>query len=80
MRKHFNPKSMQIFDEYFERNAFKEGFSMYPVLMRPLSRGRISLQSSDPKDYPLIQPNYFSHPDDIKTLINGEYFVFLNFL
>ena len=47
---------------------------MYPVLMRPKSRGRISLQSSDPQDYPLIQPNYFSHPDDIKILIDGEYF------
>ena len=65
--------SMQVFDDYFGNNAFKEGFSMYPVLMRPKSRGRISLQSSDPQDYPRIQPNYFSHTDDIKTLINGEY-------
>ena len=46
---------------------------MYPLLMRPKSRGRISLKSSDPKDYPLIQPNYLKHPDDIKILIEGTY-------
>ena len=62
---------MQVFNDYFGNNAFKEGFSMYPVLMRPKSCGRISLKSSDPQDYPLIQPNYLKHPDDIKTLIEG---------
>ena len=61
-----------IFDEYFVNNAFKEGFSMYPILSRPKSRGRISLRSSDPKDYPRIQPNYLTHPDDVKTLIEGK--------
>ena len=64
---------MQVFEDYFGNNAFKEGFSMYPLLMRPKSRGRISLKSSDPKDYPLIQPNYLKHPDDIKILIEGTY-------
>ena len=63
---------MQVFEDYFGNNAFKEGFSMYPLLMRPKSSGRISLKSSDPKDYPLIQPNYLKHPDDIKTLIEGN--------
>ena len=45
---------------------------MYPLLMRPKSSGRISLKSSDPQDYPLIQPNYLKHPDDIKILIEGK--------
>ena len=38
---------------------------------RPKSRGFISLQSSDPLLDPLIQPNYLSHPDDAKELIEG---------
>ena len=39
--------------------------------MRPKSRGRISLVSTDPNDYPRIEPNYLTHPDDLKVLIEG---------
>lgn len=39
--------------------------------MRPKSRGKIQLNSSDPHEPPLIYPNYFSHPDDLKVLIEG---------
>ena len=63
---------MQVFDDYFVKNAFSEGFSLYPILLRPKSRGKISLRSSDPQDYPKIQPNYLTHPDDVKVLIEGK--------
>ena len=62
----------QVFDEYFVKNAFREGFSLYPILLRPKSRGKISLRSSDPQDHPKIQPNYLTHPDDVKVLIEGK--------
>ena len=39
--------------------------------MRPKSRGRISLRSTDPNDHPKIEPGYLTHPDDIKRLIEG---------
>lgn len=41
------------------------------VLLHPKSRGTIRLQSTDPFDPPLIDPNYFNHPDDIKEAIKG---------
>lgn len=44
---------------------------MYPIINRPKSRGRISLKSSDPLEYPKIEPNYLSHPQDVKTLVEG---------
>ena len=62
---------LQVFDEYFVRNAFSEGYSLYPILLRPKSRGKISLRSSNPQDYPKIQPNYLTHPDDVKVLVEG---------
>ena len=65
-------QSFQVFDDYFVDNAFREGFSMYPILTRPLSRGRIKLRSSDPSDYPIIEPNYLSDLRDVKTLIEGK--------
>lgn len=45
---------------------------MYPVLSRPKSRGKISLRSTDPNEYPRIEPNYLSNPDDIQLLIEGN--------
>ncbi|XP_069679706.1 glucose dehydrogenase [FAD, quinone]-like [Periplaneta americana] len=44
-----------------------------PVLMRPESRGRLLLKSTDPFTHPRIFPGYLSDPDnkDIDTLIQG---------
>ncbi|XP_069679695.1 glucose dehydrogenase [FAD, quinone]-like [Periplaneta americana] len=44
-----------------------------PNLMRPKSRGRILLSSSDPFDYPRILPGYLTDQDgkDINTLLEG---------
>ncbi|KAI1465034.1 choline dehydrogenase [Daldinia caldariorum] len=41
------------------------------MLLLPTSRGTVSIQSSDPKDPPRIQPNYFSTPLDRDALIHG---------
>ncbi len=38
---------------------------------RPLSRGYVRIQSSDPFESPIVQPNYLEHPDDQRTLVNG---------
>ena len=50
-------------------------FTIFPTLIHPKSRGTITLQSRDPFDYPVIDPNYLSHPDDLATLIKGNGFV-----
>ena len=38
---------------------------------RPESRGYVRLASSDPREHPLIQPNYLSDPIDQAALISG---------
>ncbi|MCJ2088466.1 GMC family oxidoreductase N-terminal domain-containing protein [Methylobacterium sp. E-005] len=38
---------------------------------RPKSRGSIHLRSADPREPPLIQANYLSHPEDRHTLVRG---------
>ena len=45
------------------------------VLSRPKSRGFIELRSINPKDPPIIQPNYLSEEDDIGTLVAGLKFI-----
>ena len=47
------------------------GCTLHVCQLRPKSRGFIGLQSADPLADPLIQPNYLSHPDDAKELIEG---------
>ncbi|RWS17499.1 glucose dehydrogenase-like [FAD: quinone] [Dinothrombium tinctorium] len=41
------------------------------VLNRPQSRGHLKLKSNDPYDHPIIDPKYFLHESDVKTLIEG---------
>jgi choline dehydrogenase len=41
------------------------------TLICPHSRGNVQLQSPDPEDRPLIDPNYLSDTRDIATFIRG---------
>lgn len=38
---------------------------------RPKSLGTVRLRSNNPAEYPLIDPNYFSHPSDVAELVKG---------
>lgn len=49
----------------------QSAFSLVPILMRPKSRGRISLKSKNPFQWPKMEGNYFEHPDDLRTLVAG---------
>ena len=39
--------------------------------MNPKSRGEVTINSSNPKDLPNINPNFLSHQDDINTLLES---------
>jgi choline dehydrogenase-like flavoprotein len=47
------------------------GFNVFVWLLRPESRGQLSLRSSDPMERPLIEPNFFSSNRDMTTLVEG---------
>ncbi|XP_063606726.1 glucose dehydrogenase [FAD, quinone]-like [Penaeus indicus] len=61
----------KFFKEHYKEIIGREGFTIRPVLVRPKSRGSVTLLSSDPTRPPAIDPNYLSHPDDVATLVNG---------
>lgn len=46
-----------------------EAFSILTVPLRPSSRGRVTLQSSDPFDPPIIDPQYLSTQRDIDDMV-----------
>ena len=49
----------------------RHGVTFTSYINRPLSRGEITLASSDPLDRPLINPNYLSVPDDVRCAAAG---------
>merc|ERR1712179_614177 len=52
----------------------KDTWSIIPMILRPKSRGTVRLRSKNPYDHPIINAGYFSHPYDIKVLIEGVKF------
>lgn len=63
---------------YFRYHGFRSppghGYTVGCVLLRPKSRGQITLQSDDPFGVPLIQPRYFTDEEDIAVMLEGVKF------
>ncbi|XP_067124760.1 glucose dehydrogenase [FAD, quinone]-like, partial [Centruroides vittatus] len=55
----------------FEKYSYLDTISCIPNPTRVKSKGVVSLQSTDPYEYPLIDLNYFSHTDDLKVSVEG---------
>ena len=47
------------------------GFSIMPTLLRPKSRGSVTLNSADPREPPHVDLNYFADERDVKVLTEG---------
>ena len=47
------------------------GISCHVCLLRPRSRGTVSIQSMDISDPPIINPNYLADSDDMERMIKG---------
>lgn len=57
--------------EYFSKDLYHHSWLIWPVLLKPKSRGKVLLRSTDPKDDPRLLLNYFSDRDDVRVLIKG---------
>ncbi len=51
--------------------AFGHGYSCHVCLLRPASRGSVTLASADPMAAPRIDPNFFGERDDVDRLVRG---------
>ncbi|MGP0094821.1 MAG: GMC family oxidoreductase [Xanthobacteraceae bacterium] len=58
-------------EDHARRLHAGHGFSCHVCLLRPRSRGRITLAGSDPLAAPLIDPNFLDHPDDVADMVAG---------
>ena len=65
---HFVPA---LVDDHTRKMHFGYGYSCHVCVLRPFSRGSVSLQSADPLADPLIDPNYLSDERDMELLLKG---------
>ena len=65
---HFAP-AMVI--DHGRTSAWGHGLSCHVCLLRPKSRGEVTLKSSDPYEDPNIDPKFLSHPDDVRDMVEG---------
>jgi choline dehydrogenase len=57
------------------RGPMPNGATLIANLVRPRSRGSVSIRSANPADPPIVNPNWLSHPDDVKELREGLKFL-----
>ncbi|XP_055604803.1 glucose dehydrogenase [FAD, quinone]-like [Uranotaenia lowii] len=63
--------SSSYYAKNFKKFSYRDSFLIMPLLMRPESRGYITLKSANPYDKVLIFPNYFAVRRDSDILIEG---------
>ncbi|KAH9634864.1 hypothetical protein HF086_004554 [Spodoptera exigua] len=61
----------QIFSDTYGPLGESDTFMIFPMLLRPKSKGRIMLQSKNPKQHPALIPNYFDYPEDMVKIVEG---------
>jgi len=60
-----------LVDDHGRKHHLGAGFCCHVCVLRPKSRGTLTLASHNPYDAPLIDPNFLSHPDDLDILMKG---------
>ncbi|MBL8286347.1 MAG: choline dehydrogenase [Rubrivivax sp.] len=57
--------------DHGRKTVFGHGYSCHVCLLRPRSRGRLTLAGADPLAAPLIDPNFLADADDTARLVRG---------
>jgi choline dehydrogenase len=65
---HFVPA---LLDDHGRNRLPGHGFTVHACVLRPHSRGRITLRSSRAEDPPCIEAGYLSEPADLEVLLEG---------
>ena len=62
---------MGLIDDHLRKLHYGYGYSCHVCLLRPYSRGSVSLASAKHDEDPLINPNFLNDRRDVDTLIKG---------
>jgi choline dehydrogenase-like flavoprotein len=62
---------MAMVDDHGRKRHWGSGFSCHVCLLRPKSRGSVTLKNADPMQAPSIDPNFLGEVDDLETMVAG---------
>jgi choline dehydrogenase-like flavoprotein len=62
---------MALVDDHARHFRWGHGFSCHVCLLRPQSRGQLTLASADMRQAPLIDPGFLKEEHDLETLVKG---------
>ena len=60
-----------LVDDHGRKLHWGHGYSIHACVLRPHSRGTVTLTSANPSAPPAIDPNYLSDPRDMETLVKA---------
>lgn len=63
--------SDHVYERVFKPMENQDHFTIWPVVQKPLSTGRIKLKSRNPFDAAIVQSKYFTHPQDVEVILEG---------
>lgn len=64
-----------LYNESLGAAAGKPGITFVNVVLQPRSRGHMTIRNADPRSAPLIDPNWFGDPEDMRKIIGGLRYV-----
>ena len=63
--------SMAMADNHGRNRHLGHGFGCHVCLLRPKSRGTVTLNSADPATAPAIDPKFYDSPDDLEVMVKA---------
>ncbi|XP_024941658.1 glucose dehydrogenase [FAD, quinone] [Cephus cinctus] len=61
----------ELYNTVYKPIENQDAWSIWPIVQNPRSVGRLTLKSKDPFHWPIMQPNFFTHPADLEILLEG---------
>jgi choline dehydrogenase-like flavoprotein len=63
--------SVATADNHGRTRHLGHGFGCHVCLLRPKSRGSVTLENKDPAAPPRIDPKFYHHPDDLEAMVKA---------
>jgi choline dehydrogenase-like flavoprotein len=63
--------SMAMADNHGRSRHLGHGFGCHVCLLRPKSKGAVTLDTADPTAPPRIDPKFYDHPDDLEVMVKA---------
>ncbi len=63
--------ALGLVDDHARTFHYGYGISCHVCLLRPKSVGSVTIKDNNPDTAPVVDPNYFNHPDDLEEMVAG---------